>query len=337
MRAAMYHGPGDVRVEDVPEPNPGPREIKVRPLHNGLCGTDLHQYFVAPMAPVPLPIVIGHEFSAEVVDTGPGVTRVAVGDLVAVDPLWSCGACTPCITGTYNLCFDVRCHGLGAAGGGLSELTVVNETMAHPVPDGVDAAHAALGEPMSVSYHGVSLARPEPGTTAAVLGAGPIGIGCFLALRALGVDDVVVSEPAPDRRAAIAGLGADTVLDPTATDVVGEVLEHTDGTGAAVVIDAAGVADSLRVGTEITGRKGRFVTLAAYMEPVTYNPTDLMMREVDILSSFSNCGDFAAVLDHMANGRYPTEGWVEHVPFESHVEAYDRLHERSAMKVLVDL
>src|SRR5262249_19275875 len=130
---------------------------------------------------------------------------------------------------SYHLCFEVRCHGLGAAGGGLSELTAVRQAMAHRVPEGVDAAQAALTEPMAVAYHGVSLARPEPGTTAVVLGAGPIGIGCFLALRALGVDDIVVSEPAPDRRAAIEGLGATTVLDPTSTVVVDEVLEHTRG------------------------------------------------------------------------------------------------------------
>lgn len=337
MRAAQYYGPGDVRFEDVPETAPGEGEVKVRPLHNGLCGTDVHQYFVAPMTPVPLPITVGHEFSAEVLEVGPGVSRLSVGDLVAVDPLWSCGDCAMCVRGDYHLCFAVLCHGLGAAGGGLAEYTVVKEQMAYPVPEGVDAAQAALTEPMSVAYHGVSLAAPEPGTTAVVLGAGPIGVGCFLALRALGVDDVVVSEPAPDRRAAIAGIGAETVLDPSATDVVGEVLERTKGTGATVTVDAAGVPESFRVGAAVTGRKGRFVTLAAYMEPVTYNPTELMMREIQIISSFSNCGDFAAVLDHMAKGRYPTEGWVERVPFDTHLEAYDRLHHGTAKKVLVDL
>src|SRR4029077_13684751 len=110
MRAALYHGPHDVRFEDVPEPDPGPGDVKIRTLHNGLCGTDLHQYFVGPMAPVPLPIVVGHEFSAEVVEIGPGVSRVAVGDLVAVDPLWSCGTCSMCHAGSYHLCFDVLCH-----------------------------------------------------------------------------------------------------------------------------------------------------------------------------------------------------------------------------------
>jgi (R,R)-butanediol dehydrogenase / meso-butanediol dehydrogenase / diacetyl reductase len=286
---------------------------------------------------VPLPIVVGHEFSAEVVETGPGVSRVAMGDLVAVDPQWRCGTCPSCVAGNYHLCFKYRCHGLGAAGGGLAELTAVTEEMVFPVPEGVEPAQAALAEPMSVSYHGVSLARPEPATSAVVLGAGPIGIGCYLALRAMGVEDVVVTEPSPDRRAAIARLGAETILDPSTDEVVDAILDHTSGLGTTATIDAAGTADSFRVGTAVTGRKGRFVTLAAYIEPVAYNPTDLMMREVEILASFSNCGDFAPVLEHMASGRYPTDGWVEHVPFEDHLEAYERLHERSAMKLLVDL
>ena len=121
MRAALYHGPGDVRFEDVPEPDPGPGDVKIRTLHNGLCGTDLHQYFVGPMSPAPLPIVVGHEFSGEVVEVGRDVTRVAVGDLVAVEPLWPCGGCPPCAAGEHNLCWEVLCHGLGGPGGGLSE------------------------------------------------------------------------------------------------------------------------------------------------------------------------------------------------------------------------
>lgn len=152
-----------MRIEQVAEPDPGPGEVKVRPLHNGLCGTDLHQFFVAALGPTRPPIVIGHEFSAEVIEVGTGVSRIAVGDLVAVDPLWSCGRCPSCRHGDRHLGFEILCHGLGAAGGGLSELTVVREEMAHRVPEGVDAVQAALVEPMSVAYHGVLRGHPTPG------------------------------------------------------------------------------------------------------------------------------------------------------------------------------
>jgi (R,R)-butanediol dehydrogenase/meso-butanediol dehydrogenase/diacetyl reductase len=190
---------------------------------------------------------------------------------------------------------------------------------------------------MAVAYHGVLRGRPTPGATAVVLGAGPIGIGCLLALRALGVDDVLVSEPAPERRAVAASLGATRALDPASTDVGAEILEHTGGAGAALTIDAAGVAESFRTGLAATGRKGRFVTLAAYMQPVSFNPSEVMMREIEIVASFSSCGEFEPVLQHMAAGRYPIERWVERVGFKTHVDAYDRLHRGSAMKILVDV
>jgi len=337
VRAALYYGPGDLRIEQVPEPRPAPDEVLLRPLHNGLCGTDLHQFYVASLSPTPLPIVVGHEFSAEVVEVGARAEGVAVGDLVTVDPLWTCGGCGPCRGGSQNLCETVLCHGLGAGGGGLAELTAVRARMLHRVPEGLGAVAAALVEPMSVAYRGVLLARPAPGGCAAVLGAGPIGIGCLLALRALGVDDVVVSEPVAGRRAVAAALGAALVLDPTASDVAAAVREHTRGAGVCVAIDAAGFAASFRTALAIAGRRGRLVTLAAYTEPVAYDPNDAMMRELEIVSSFSTCGEFRAVLEHMRAGRYPLDGWVERVPFERQLDAYDRLHRGAAMKVLVDV
>ena len=337
MRVALYYGPGDVRLEDVPEPSPRPDQVLLRPLHNGLCGTDLHQFYVASLSPTALPIVIGHEFSAEVVALGAEASGVAVGDLVTVDPLWTCGRCGPCREGRRNLCLELVCHGLGAGGGGLAELTAVHARMLHRVPEGIDAVEAALVEPMAVAYRGVVLARPAPGACAVVLGAGPIGIGCVLALRALGIDDVVVSEPSATRRAVAASIGASEVLDPASTDVVAAVQERTRGAAAGATIDAAGTAESFLTGLAVTGRRGRFVTLAAYPGSVHYNPTDVMMREIEIVSSFSTCGEFAAVLEHMRAGRYPLGGWVERVPFERQLDAYERLHRGTAMKLLIDV
>jgi len=337
MRAALYHGPGDVRIDDVPEPATGPGQVKVRPFHNGFCGTDLHQFYVGPMSPAPLPFVIGHEFSGEVVEVGRDVRSISVGDRVTVQPLWTCGACAPCRAGDHNLCLETLCHGLGASGGGLSEYTVVSEGMAFRLPDEVGDVQGALVEPMSVAYHAVTRAVPQPGDSAVVFGAGPIGIGAYLGLRALGLEDVVVVEPAPERRDAVGRLGAETRPDTTTDDLVGELADRWSGSGARVVIDAAGVPASFRNALAVAGPRARVVTVAAYIEPVSYNPTDVMMREIEIISSFAYCGEFAPVIDHMASGRYPTEGWVERLPFEEQHLAYERLHRGEAIKLLVDL
>ena len=118
---------------------------------------------------------------------------------------------------------------------------------------------------------------------------------------------------------------------------MGELAERWSGSGARVVIDAAGVPASFRNALAVAGPRARVVTVAAYIEPVSYNPTDVMMREIEIISSFAYCGEFAPVIDHMAAGRYPTEGWVERLPFEEQHLAYERLHRGEAIKLLVDL
>ena len=337
MRAALYYGREDVRLEDIPEPDPTPGTVKVRSLHNGLCGTDLHQYLFGPLTPAPLPAVTGHEFSGEVVEIGRDVTSVAVGDLVAIEPIWPCGACAPCVDGDPNLCWDLLPHGLGGPGGGLSEFTVVGEHMVYPLPEGLGPVHGALVEPMAVAYRAVLRGEPHPGDAAVVFGGGPIGIGAYLALRALGVDDVTVVEPSATRRAAVRGLGAERVLDPAATDVVDDVREYTKGAGARVVVDAAGVPASFTAALGVASAHGRVVTVATYMEPVTYNPTDVLRREIEIVSSFCYNGEFDAVIAHMVAGRYPTDGWVEHLPFDEQITAYERLHQGEAIKLMIDL
>ena len=179
MKAAMYYGPGDIRMEDVPEPDPGPGEVKVRPLWNGLCGTDLHQFFDGPMSLV-VPCIIGHEFSAEVVEVGRDVTRVSVGDLVAVDPMWACGTCKHCSEGDRNLCFDMICHGLGASGGGISECDRRAGGHAAPRPRGRRRRSRPRWSSRCRSRTTACCqGRPRPGTTAVVLGGGPIGIGAL--------------------------------------------------------------------------------------------------------------------------------------------------------------
>lgn len=238
MRAARIHGPEDIRVDDIEEPTVGPNEVKVKVAFNGICGTDLHEYYHGPrLVPVGrphpvsgamVPVVLGHEASGHVVELGDGVQHLALGDLVAIEPLQSCGSCDRCSSGLYNLCFASLFHGLNTGGGGLSELTVVPAAKALLVPAGVTALQAGLVEPLAVAYHAVRRAQVEAGKTAVVHGAGPIGIGSFLALRRAGIDAIVV-EPSPARRAAVADLGAARVIDPTMSDVAAAIVDLTGG------------------------------------------------------------------------------------------------------------
>ena len=215
MRAAVYYGPNKVEVAEVPEPTPGPATVKVKVGFNGICGTDLHEYYAGPIfvptEPHPLthqqmPLVIGHEFSGVITDIGEGVTGWSEGDRVAVEPIYRCGHCPACKAGNYNICAQIGFHGL-MSDGGMAEYTVVPTDMLHKLPDNVSLQLGALVEPMSVAYHAATLGEVKSGDTAMVFGAGPIGIGLWFALRGKGLQDTFVVEPSPTRRASIERAG----------------------------------------------------------------------------------------------------------------------------------
>ena len=180
MKAAVYYGPNKLDVTDVPEPQPTPGTVKVKVGYNGICGTDLHEYYAGPIfvptEPHPLtgqqlPLTMGHEFAGTITAIGAGVTGYAEGDRVAVEPIYRCGHCEPCRIGNYNICAQIGFHGL-MSDGGMAEYTVVPTNMLHRLPDNVSLELGALVEPMSVAYHAATLGEPRPGRTAMVFGAG---------------------------------------------------------------------------------------------------------------------------------------------------------------------
>jgi (R,R)-butanediol dehydrogenase/meso-butanediol dehydrogenase/diacetyl reductase len=346
MRAAVFYGDHDIRIEDVPEPTTGPGEVKVAVAHNGLCGSDLHEYLSGPLAiptaPHPLtgarlPVILGHEFAGTIADVGDGVTSVTVGQRVAVEPLYACGRCRQCTTGAYNLCATIAFHGLMAHGGGLSERTVVGERMVHPLPDPVTLEQGALAEPMAVAEHAVRRSGIGPGDPAVVFGAGPIGIGAWFALRAAGAEPIIVVETAPGRRAVTERLGAANVLDPTSVDVVAATRELTGGEGVAVAIDAAGVPATAAGALAVLRPTGRLVTVAVHGAPVQIDP-NLLLRENSWTGSLAyTAEDFSVVIGRMATGDYPAAYWVEHRSLDDLTAGLDAMAEGRALKVLVDL
>ena len=345
MRAAVYYGPNKVAVEDVAVPTPGPGTVQLQVGFNGICGTDLHEYYAGPIfvptQPHPLthrelPLTLGHEFSGTITAVGAGVTEWREGDRVAVEPIYKCGHCGPCGAGNYNVCQQIGFHGL-MSDGGMAEYTVVPTSMLHRLPDNVSLELGALVEPMSVAYHAATLGDVRPGDTAMVFGAGPIGIGLWFALRGKGLDDVLVVEPSQTRRRAIETLGART-LDPTALDIPAFIAEHTDGNGADAVFDAAGVQPSVATAMACVGSRKPTISVAIYEKPLETPLLNLVMNESRIQGSLCYTGaDFEAVIALMAQGAYDTTGWVARIGIDDVVdEGFEALHAGTKMKVLVD-
>lgn len=344
MRAVRYHGRRDVRFEDLPRRDPLRDEVTLRVHAVGICGSDVHEYFSGPVATsvlphpltgVSLPVVLGHEFAGTVVDVGPGVDDVAIGTLVAVEPVQSCGTCARCRHGRRSLCRQVAFHGLHRDGGGLSEFTVVPRSMVHRVPAGVSADQAALTEPLAVALRAARRTRAVAGELVVVHGAGPIGIGALLSLRAAGVR-VAVVDPSPVRRDCAARLGAELVLDP-ADDVRDAVHALTDGYGADGSIDAAGVPSALRSAVTTTRPDGTVVVVALHHErTLPLSAAHLVHGEVLLTGSLAYTDEFPAVLELLAAGAYPLDGWVRSIAFERLVpDGFEPLARQEAIKVLV--
>lgn len=343
MRAAVYYGREDLRVEQVADPRPAPDEVKLRVRYNGLCGSDLHEYYHGPMTtrtvPHPLtgitnPVIMGHELSGEVVEVGQDVDGFAVGDLVAVEPVETCGHCLYCSTGQYNHCGLLAFHGYNRAGGGLADYTCVKQQMAHKLPAGMTALQGALIEPMAISRATALNCQVLAGQTVALHGAGPIGVGIFLLLRHWGVH-VIVCDPSPMRRSILRGLGARDVLDPSAVDVVSAIKDLTAGRGAHVSVDAAGVPAAFDAAFTGTAVGGRCVVVAIHTQPLQLQPLPFLLSDVQLSGVALSCNAFPATIADMAAGVFPIDSWTTQIALEDVVAGFGKLHRQEAMKLLV--
>jgi (R,R)-butanediol dehydrogenase/meso-butanediol dehydrogenase/diacetyl reductase len=350
MKAARFHGKEDLRVEDVPEPEPGPGQVKLQNAYAGICGSDLHVYYSPEAAgmdfskPHPVtgsmpPQILGHEFSGTIVELGKGVRGHEVGDRVAVWPVYYCGKCPACRKGAYNACQKIGFHGISSDGGGMAAFTTVDASpeRLHKLPPSVDLRMGALVEPMAVSWHAVDRSGAKAGQTALIAGAGPIGIGVWFALRARGVEMIVVSEPSSDRRQALCKLGADHVVDPTKKDELADtVASATRGRGVDVAFDASGAGPAVKQGLEQLTPLGTMTVVALHEQGFDFNPTQLVMAETAMNGSLAYLpADFDAVIAAMAEGKYTADGWVDGIEVDGVVAAFGELRKGRGMKVLV--
>jgi (R,R)-butanediol dehydrogenase/meso-butanediol dehydrogenase/diacetyl reductase len=347
MRAAVYHGRQDLRLEDVREPVTGPGDVKLRVLYNGICGSDLHEYYDGPITtrstePHPLtgvrnPVIMGHELCGDVVEVGAGIEDLAVGDRIAVEPVETCGHCLFCASGQYNHCGLLAFHGYNRDSGGLAQYSVVRRSMAHKLPAGMTGIQGALVEPMAIAWRTAERCQLQSGQTAVIHGGGPIGIGVYFTLRRRGVN-VLVADPSPARRAVLRALGVKQVLDPRECDVVSAIKDLTGGRGAHASIDAAGVPIAFDAAFRGTRIDGNVVVVAIHTRPLSIGAMDILMSETRVTGVALSCNAFPAVIAEMAAGTYPQEGWVETIPFNDIIDqGFERLHRQEGTKILVDV
>ncbi|KAJ3554046.1 hypothetical protein NM688_g3309 [Phlebia brevispora] len=321
MRAARFYGPGDVRIDEVPEPKPQKGQVKIKIGWTGICGSDLHAYLSGlaeklmpdgktphPVTGETLPVTLGHEFSGTIVELGPGVDskRLSVGQDVCVEPLISCmkNSCTMCSGGSRNVCPHASFLGIAGWGGGLSEYITADQTLVFPLPRGMSLEVGAMMEPLAVAWHGVKRSAFKPGDKCLVMGSGPIGLMVLKVLKARDAGWVGVSEPSVSRRKMAEEHNADALYDPRSVDVVAETLKVTNGEGVDVVFDCAGITASLALGIQAVRPRGFVMDIALWEDNAHVDMNALLMKEVTISGILGYDRVHAELLEAIAAGKF---------------------------------
>jgi (R,R)-butanediol dehydrogenase / meso-butanediol dehydrogenase / diacetyl reductase len=294
MKAIRFHGKEDIRVENVPAPDSvGDSQVLVKPLTCGICGTDLHEYasgpIVIPVSPhkftgAKLPQILGHEFSAEVIEIGRSVSRIKRGDRISIQPLVMPLDDYYSRRGLNHLSPSMGCVGLSWAWGGMGEYAVINDYNANMIPPGVSDEQGALVEPTAVALYSVDRAKVSGGSTVLVAGAGPIGALVALICNAVGASKIYVSEPNENRRRHIERLGiATTTLDPKSVDVVQFVRENTEeGVGVDAAIECSGFEAALNTCVAAVRSHGTVVQTGLHVKKALVDPALWALKDITI-------------------------------------------------------
>lgn len=305
MKAVRLYAPRDLRLDEVPAPKPGEAEALVRVRALGVCGSDVHYYLDGRIGDdvAPFPFTLGHEFAGEVVALGPGAEGPPVGTRVAVDPAIACGTCEICMEGNPNCCPSVRFPASPPVQGALCELYSHPAWLCVPLPDGLSFAEGAMLEPLGVAIHAVELAKARPGSTVAVLGAGPIGLLIVQVAQDAGARRVFVSEPIAARRAMAERLGATDVVDPGACDPVQRLHDATDGRGVDIVIEAAWGCEAVEQAIGMSRPAGRVVLVGIPREDACAFTASVARRKgITILMSRRMRAVYPGAIDLVRNG-----------------------------------
>ncbi len=319
MKALLFYGGSDMRLEDVPEPSPTSDEVKVQVKWCGICGSDLHEYQNGPIL-VPVkkphprvgkkaPIIGGHEFAGEVVEVGSNVTRINPGDRVTVKPTLPCYHCHYCQKGRHIQCNSLALLG-GAADGAFAEYIVVPADNVYKLPMDVTYEIGTFAEPLACALHAINRGGMKPGANVAVVGAGPIGLLTMQAVLACGAAQVIVFEMIPSRVDLAKKLGASMVVDPR-DGKAGKTMAHlTDGLRADVVFECAGPGQALLLANEVCGKGGVIVEMGLMTDACDFPFQDLFMREKSIITSQGYVDEFAAAVALMAGERVMCEPMI---------------------------
>lgn len=317
MKAVVFYGPGDMRYEDVPKPVPKEGEVLIKVKYASICGSDIEEYKIGSDRARP-PLIFGHEFSGEVVEVGPGVSKERIGQRVSVNPILYCGKCYYCKKGLINLCNNRRSVGrtLGIerkrCDGGFAEYVCVPEFSLVPLKEGVTYEEGALLEPLAVCYCAAKEGNFEKGENVLVIGTGPIGLMIIQYLKILGAGKIAATDVVDFRLDAAKKCGADYTIN-VKNESLEKALELTDNVGFDRVIVTAGAPSVINDSIKLVRNGGGIVLVSLIRENVEINPTDIVGRKLSIYGSYMFTNEMNEVMDFIVEKKLDVNNIISSV------------------------
>jgi len=332
MRAAVLHGPRDIRIETRGVLAPAAGEAMVRVSASGLCGTDYRIW--SGHRPVSYPLIMGHEFIGEVAAVGAGVHALQPGQRVAVEPNFSCGVCPLCREGNRNLCLSRTAVGIDV-NGGFAEQACVPARCCWPAPAGIDGDQLMLAEPLAVVVRAAGRADAVAGECAAVLGVGALGLLAIQLLRASGLRVLAVGRTGRREHLARA-LGADGFATTEGGGSVEAARTFSGREGVDLVVETAGTAIAVEQAIALARPGGRVVLTGLPHEGSTVNFFSVVRREIRIVGSMIYQLEFPEAIRLLAEGKVRVEHIITHrFPLDRIQEAFVAHRSPDAIKVSV--
>ncbi|MCR5674760.1 MAG: NAD(P)-dependent alcohol dehydrogenase [Lachnospiraceae bacterium] len=329
QKGAFMRGTDHMIIKEIERPEPKAGEVLVKLEYVGICGSDVHYYHSGKCGSYEVDLnedfMLGHECAGTVAALGEGVTSLAVGDPVCLEPGITCGQCAFCKSGKYNLCPDVVFLATPPVQGCNEEYIAFPENMCFKLPENVSTKEGALIEPLSVGFHAANQGGVGVGDTVVILGAGTIGLTTLLSCKAHGAGRIIVADLVDAKLKKASELGATEIINSKAEDPLARIRELTGGQGADVVFETAGSPVTIAQTPHVVKRGGTIVLVGiAAVEEINYNFAQIMDKEATIKSVFRYRNIFPKAVAAVASGAIDVKGLVTHeYAFDDIEEAYN--------------
>ncbi len=339
MLQQVMTNPGRIEFREVDISQMGKRDVLIKIMRIGICGSDIHVYH-GKHPFTGYPVTQGHEVSGEVVQVGHEVTGFHPGEKVTIEPQVYCGHCYPCIHGKYNLCENLKVMGFQTTGA-ASEYFVADESKVTKLPDQMTYDQGAMIEPLAVTVHAAKRFPDMKGAKVAILGAGPIGILLVQACKAMGASEVLITDVSDYRLSIAASVGADCTVNVTRDDLDEVFLGRFGEDRADVIYDCAGNNTTMNWAIHHARKGSMIILLAVFSGMATVDLAVLNDHELDLNTTMMyRHEDYVDAISFVEAGKVRLEPLMSgHFDFKDYQKAYQYIDENreSAMKILIDV